>query len=105
MASKAWSGNSAIFVVADESDYNGDTDNGGWADPSGCCDSPIVAAGSPSISPTWPGGVYGGGLSPEIVVTRNGPRGYVRTTRPIQPLLATDDDRAELAPRLPRPRG
>ena len=80
MSSKAWSGNSAIFVVADESDYNGDTDNGGWADPSGCCDSPIVAAGSPSISPTWPGGVYGGGLSPGIVVTRNGPRSYVSTT-------------------------
>jgi phosphatidylinositol-3-phosphatase len=79
-ASKAWSGNSAIFVVADESDYNGNSSTGGWADASGCCDSPFVAAGSPSISPAWPGGVYGGGLSPAVVVTTNGPRHYVSST-------------------------
>jgi phosphatidylinositol-3-phosphatase len=77
-SSKAWSGNSAIFVVADESDYNGDSTNAGWADASGCCDSPFLSAGS--ISPSWPGGVYGGGLSPAIVITRNGPRGYVSST-------------------------
>lgn len=77
-SSKAWSGNSAIFIVADESDYNGDADNAGWADASGCCDSPVLPAGS--ISPTWPGGVYGGGLSPAVVVTRNGPRHFVSTT-------------------------
>jgi hypothetical protein len=80
MSSKAWSGNSAIFVVADESDYNGDADNGGWADPSGCCDSPVIPAGDSRVSPTWPGGVYGGGLSPAIVITTNGPRHYVSTT-------------------------
>jgi hypothetical protein len=78
--SKAWTGNSAIFVIADESDYNGDTETGGWADASGCCDSPVLPAGDPDISPTWPGGVYGGGLSPAIVITTHGPRGYVSST-------------------------
>lgn len=80
MSSKAWSGNSAIFVIADESDYNGNTQNGGWADPSGCCDSPFIPAGDARVSPTWPGGVYGGGLSPAIVITTNGPRGFISTT-------------------------
>jgi phosphatidylinositol-3-phosphatase len=80
MSSKAWTGNSAIFVVADESDFNGNTANGGWADPSGCCDSPVLPAGDPAVSPSWPGGVYGGGLSPAVVVTTNGPRGFVSTT-------------------------
>jgi hypothetical protein len=80
MSSKAWTGNSAIFVVADESDYNGDETQGGWADASGCCDSPVLPAGDPSVSPDWPGGVYGGGLSPAIVITRHGPRHYVSDT-------------------------
>ena len=39
-----------------------------------------VPAGSASISLTWPGGVYGGGLSPAVVVTTNGPRHYVSST-------------------------
>jgi hypothetical protein len=80
MSSKAWSGNSAIFVVADEGDYNGDPTTGGWADASGCCDSPVLPAGDPAVSPAWPGGVYGGGLSPAIVISRNGPRGFVSHT-------------------------
>jgi len=80
MTSKAWSGNSAIFVIADESDYNGDTETGGWADASGCCDSPVLPAGDPAVSPSWPGGVYGGGLSPAIVITTHGPRHYVSKT-------------------------
>ncbi len=80
MSSRAWNsfGNDAIFVVADESDYNGDSSTGGWADTSGCCDSPVLPAGS--IASTWPGGVYGGGLSPAVVITKHGPRGYVSTT-------------------------
>ena len=80
MSSKAWSGNSAIFIVADEADYNGNSQTGGWADTSGCCDSPIVPAGDPAVSSTWPGGVYGGGLTPAIVITRNGPRQFVSQT-------------------------
>ena len=79
-SSKAWSGNSAIFIVSDEADYNGDSETGGWADVNGCCDSPVLPAGDPSVSPSWPGGLYGGGLSPAIVVTTNGPRGYVSST-------------------------
>ena len=80
MSSKAWRGNSAIFVVADESDFNGDSTTGGWADATGCCDSPCVPAGDPRVSPTWPGGVYGGGLSPAVVITRNGPHHFISDT-------------------------
>ena len=29
---------------------------------------------------TWAGGVFGGGRTPAIVITTNGPRGYVDTT-------------------------
>jgi hypothetical protein len=79
--SRAWrTGHSAIFIVADESDYNGDEENGGWADASGCCDSPVIPAGGLEGVPAWPGGVYGGGLSPAVVVTDHGPRHYVSDT-------------------------
>ncbi len=79
MSSRAWhTGRSAIFVVADESDYDGTVQNGGWADPSGCCDSPVIPAGELEGVPSWPGGVYGGGLSPALVVTSSGgPHHYV----------------------------
>jgi hypothetical protein len=32
----------------------------------------VLPAGDPAVSPTWPGGVYGGGLSPAIVITTHG---------------------------------
>ncbi len=81
MSSHAWhEGRSAIFIVADESDYDGTVEYGGWADPSGCCDSPVIPAGQLEEVPTWPGGVYGGGLSPAVVVTSHGPRHYVSDT-------------------------
>jgi phosphatidylinositol-3-phosphatase len=54
MSSRAWTGNSVIFVVADETDF--------------------LPAGDPQISASWPGGVYGGGSAPMIVVSRLGPR-------------------------------
>ncbi len=38
MASSAWTGNSAIFIAWDESDFTG-TGFGGFGDDSGCCDS------------------------------------------------------------------
>jgi phosphatidylinositol-3-phosphatase len=74
-SSRAWTGNSVIFVVADETDFDGSnpTDND-YASVAGCCDSPVVPAGDPQISATWPGGVYGGGSAPMIVVSRLGPR-------------------------------
>jgi phosphatidylinositol-3-phosphatase len=75
MSSKAWTRNSVIFIVADETDYDGSnpTDNF-YASVAGCCDSPVVPAGDPQISASWPGGVYGGGSAPMIVVSRQGPR-------------------------------
>lgn len=44
MDSKAWSGNSVIFITWDESDF---TNNGpfGFGDTSGCCDSPVGDGG------------------------------------------------------------
>jgi hypothetical protein len=80
-SSRAWhDGHSAIFIVADESDYDGTVENGGWADASGCCDSPVIPAGALEGVPSWPGGVYGGGLSPAVVVTDHGPHHYVSDT-------------------------
>ena len=82
-SSKAWTGNSAIFVIADEADFDGSQpQNDDWADTSGCCDSPFLAAGPFPDNPdlTWAGGIFGGGRTPAIVITTNGPRGYVSTT-------------------------
>jgi hypothetical protein len=73
--SRAWTGNSAIFLAADETDYDGSNPaNGDYASTAGCCDSPYLPAGDPEISPSWPGGLYGGGSAPMIVISRNGPR-------------------------------
>ncbi len=74
MASKAWTGNSAIFITVDEGSYTGDATNGGYTDVSGCCDSPVLPAGDPDISPSWPGGTYGGGRVAMVVISRHGPR-------------------------------
>lgn len=38
-SSPAWNGNSAIFVVWDESDFTGSPSNFGFGDTSGCCDA------------------------------------------------------------------
>lgn len=91
MGSKAWTGNSAIFIATDENDFTGDATTDGWESAAGCCDSPVLpdgyqfesshgtldgnvwhCVGGPATSCT-----YGGGLIPAIVVTRNGPRGFV----------------------------
>jgi len=78
--SRAWTKRSAIVIVTDENDYTGNTETGGWEDASGCCDSPFVGAGDPRVSASWPGGTYGGGLIPAIVVTASGPRHLVDHT-------------------------
>jgi phosphatidylinositol-3-phosphatase len=96
MHSPSWhEGQDAIFVVSDEGDYTGNTVNGGWDSPAGCCDSPVAPAGDPSINTAWPGGVYGGGLVPAVVVVnRDGKtHGYVSDT-PYNhySLLATIED-------------
>jgi phosphatidylinositol-3-phosphatase len=88
MSSKAWTGNSAIFIVSDENDFTGNAATDGWESAAWCCDSPILpdgfhflnSAGLPDGN-VWHGQNgdfhYGGGLSPAIVVTTTGPRGYV----------------------------
>jgi hypothetical protein len=80
MQSRAWTKRSAIVVVTDENDFTGNEETGGWESAAGCCDSPYVPAADPRISPEWPGGTYGGGLIPAIVVTASGPRHAVDDT-------------------------
>jgi hypothetical protein len=80
MSSKAWTEHSAIFVVSDEGDYTGNAQNGGWDSPAGCCDSPVLPAGDPDISALWPGGVYGGGLVPAVIVDPSGPHHFTDPT-------------------------
>jgi hypothetical protein len=79
-SSQAWTPHSAIFIVSDEGDFTGNPVNGGWDSPAGCCDSPVLPAGDPDISAAWPGGVFGGGLVPAVVVDPSGPRHYVNGT-------------------------
>jgi phosphatidylinositol-3-phosphatase len=79
-SSKAWTPKSAIVIVTDENDYTGESTTGGWESADGCCDSPYVEAGDVRVSATWPGGTYGGGLIPAIVMTASGPRHVVDTT-------------------------
>jgi hypothetical protein len=80
MDSKAWTKRSAIVVVTDENDFTGNSTTGGWESAAGCCDSPYVPAGDSRVSASWPGGTYGGGLIPAIVVTARGPRHVVDHT-------------------------
>ena len=80
MSSRAWTPHSAIFIVSDEGDYTGNAQNGGWDSPAGCCDSPVLPAGDPDISASWPGGLYGGGLVPAIVIDPSGPRHFTDAT-------------------------
>lgn len=77
MSSRAWTPHSAIFIVADEGDFTGNVVNGGWDSPAGCCDSPVLPAGDPDISPQWPGGLYGGALVPAVIIDPSGPRHFV----------------------------
>ena len=79
MSSKAWTGNSAIFVVWDEGGY-GDSSPYGPLDNTGCCDSPVLPA-TPANPTTGGGGdlaggtLYGGGHVPMIVIARNAAKG------------------------------
>ncbi len=80
MHSKAWTKKSAIVIVTDENDYTGKEETGGWESADGCCGSPYVAAHDPRISPNWPGGTYGGGKIPAIVVTGDGRHHVIDST-------------------------
>jgi phospholipase C len=80
MGSQAWTKHSAIVIVTDENDYTGNEETGGWENADGCCASPYVAKGDERISPDWPGGTYGGGQIPAIVISPQGQHGYVDHT-------------------------
>jgi hypothetical protein len=113
-SSQAWKGGqSAIFVVADEGDYTSNAQNGGWDSPAGCCDSPILPKGDPEVSASWPGGTYGGGPVPAVViVSKNGKTGGYVSTAPYNhysllatietvwdlPLLGAASDTAQVTP-------
>jgi hypothetical protein len=89
-SSKAWTGNSAIFIVTDENDFNAaNPDIDSWDSAEGCCDSPILPDGYQFIDShgEYDGNVldcpgdakactYGGGLIPAIIVARHGPHHY-----------------------------
>jgi hypothetical protein len=96
MGSPSWKqGQDAIFIVSDEGDFTNNSVNGGWDSPAGCCDSPVLPAGDPDINAAWPGGVYGGGLVPAVVIVNRGGKtgGFVSDT-PYNhySLLATIED-------------
>lgn len=78
--SRAWTRRSAIVIVTDENDFTGNSQTGGWESADGCCDSPYVAKGDTRVNAAWPGGTYGGGLIPAIVVTGTGPQHVVSHT-------------------------
>jgi hypothetical protein len=84
MNSRAWTGNSAIFITWDEGGY----DNLAPFEPkddTGCCDSPVLPA-SPANPATGGGGdlaggtLYGGGHVPMIVIARHGARAVTDAT-------------------------
>ena len=90
MSSKAWTGNSAIFILTDENDFvAANTGIDQWETADGCCDSPVLPNGYAFIGShgtpdgnvlACPGGAtsctYGGGLVPAIVIARRGVRHY-----------------------------
>ncbi len=78
--SRSWTKHSAIVIVTDENDYTGTDETGGWESADGCCDSPYVAKGDKRVSANWPGGTYGGGIIPAIVVTGSGAHPVVSHT-------------------------
>ncbi|MGN6330815.1 MAG: alkaline phosphatase family protein [Motilibacteraceae bacterium] len=81
MHSPAWTQGSAIFIVTDENDYTGNEETGGWEDAAGLPSSPYVPAKDPRVSADWPGGTYGGGLIPAVVVTSTNHH-HVVSTKP-----------------------
>jgi phosphatidylinositol-3-phosphatase len=84
MDSRAWTGNSVIFVTWDEGGF-ADAPPFGPTDNSGCCDSPLLPTSL--ANPATGGGgdlangtLYGGGHVPMIVIARHGARGVTDAT-------------------------
>jgi hypothetical protein len=80
-SSKSWTRHSAIVIITDENDFTGNEKTGGWENAGACCDSPYVGKGDLRVSKDWPGGTYGGGLIPAIIVSPQARRGYVDHTK------------------------
>jgi hypothetical protein len=80
MRSRAWTAHSVIVITADESDFSGRASTNGWSSTAGCCDSPWISAGSGRVARSWPGGTYGGGRVPTIVIDPTGPHHFVDGT-------------------------
>jgi hypothetical protein len=90
MQSKAWTGNSVIFLISDENDFTGNPATDGWESTAGCCDSPLLPNGYQFLNSAgvpdghvWscpfganPACTYGGRLIPAVVIARNGVRHY-----------------------------
>lgn len=70
---KGWTKRSVIFILTDETTYNGDKATGGWLNADGCCDSPMLPPGT-TLLPK--GGLYGGGKIPFIAIGGGVKRGY-----------------------------
>jgi hypothetical protein len=91
--SRAWTAHSVIVVTADEGDVDGRASTAGWTSTAGCCDSPRIRAGSERVARSWPGGTYGGGRVPTIVIDPTGPHHLVdRTAYNHYSLLRTVED-------------
>jgi phosphatidylinositol-3-phosphatase len=83
MNSRAWTGNSAIFVTWDEGGYEAASPFAP-EDDTGCCDSPVLAATPAATDGSGGdlagGTLYAGGHVPMIVITRHGARGITDST-------------------------
>lgn len=74
MTSKAWTGNSVIFITWDEAEFPGSNPTAQqlqqFTAPGP--DSPVLPAGQ-GAGFTWQGGAFGGGQVPMIVIAKEGP--------------------------------
>ena len=83
MHSKAWTGNSVIFINWDEVEYpssSNPTSQEIAAFTAPGPDSPIVPAGTNVAGIAWQGGAFGGGNVPLIMIARLSPQHVVVST-------------------------
>jgi hypothetical protein len=74
LRAKGWTRRSVIFILTDETTYTGNPATDGWLSAQGCCDSPVLPAGTKLLPK---GGVYGGGKIPFIAIGEDVKRKYV----------------------------
>lgn len=71
---KGWTNQSVLFVLTDETTYNGNPATDGWLSATGCCDSPVLPPGT-TLLPK--GGMYGGGKIPFIALGNDVRKRYI----------------------------